>query len=210
VKGARPLRRIGDERRGTWGSHGTQTGHLRGPGGAARQQGRADFRWRAARQSASGGAAHGRGIAPGRRAGIALRRRTRRALWVAHPGRATTVPGPGRAGARPGRLAPRADAPGPRHGRIHAPSTKSLDREEKRPVYAREGVRHVWLLDPRTRTLEVFRPSAPSWPLPQAPCSPPPHLLGDAKWPQFGAWSEDAVEPREVCPRRRHQGRHTP
>ncbi|RKG62434.1 hypothetical protein D7X30_03800 [Corallococcus sp. AB011P] len=33
--------------------------------------------------------------------------------------------------------------------------------------------------------------------------------LGDQKWPQFGAWSEDAVEPREVCPRRRHQGRHT-
>ncbi len=30
--------------------------------------------------------------------------------------------------------------------------------------------------------------------------------LRDPKWPQFGAWSEDAVEPREVCPRRRHQG----
>lgn len=35
-------------------------------------------------------------------------------------------------------------------------------------------------------------------------------FLGDQKWPQFGAWSEDAVEPREVCPRRRLQGRHTP
>ncbi|RKH31560.1 hypothetical protein D7X12_38330 [Corallococcus sicarius] len=32
--------------------------------------------------------------------------------------------------------------------------------------------------------------------------------LGDQKWPQFGAWSEDAVEPREVCPR--HQAPGTP
>jgi Uma2 family endonuclease len=27
----------------------------------------------------------------------------------------------------------------------------------KLPVYAREGVRHVWLMDPELRTLEVFR-----------------------------------------------------
>ncbi|HLK98500.1 MAG TPA: hypothetical protein VK364_12085 [Hymenobacter sp.] len=30
--------------------------------------------------------------------------------------------------------------------------------------------------------------------------------MRDPKWPQFGAWSEDAVEPREVCPR--HQALH--
>ena len=40
---------------------------------------------------------------------------------------------------------------------VLSPSTKALDRNEKLPVYAREGVRHVWLLDPRARTLEVFR-----------------------------------------------------
>jgi hypothetical protein len=34
--------------------------------------------------------------------------------------------------------------------------------------------------------------------------------LGEQKWPHFRAWSEDAMKPREVCPRRRHQGRHTP
>ena len=39
---------------------------------------------------------------------------------------------------------------------VLSPSTQELDREAKMPVYAREGVRHVWLMDPRTRTLEVF------------------------------------------------------
>jgi Uma2 family endonuclease len=40
---------------------------------------------------------------------------------------------------------------------VLSPSTKNLDRKEKLPVYAREGVRHVWLMDPRARVLEVFR-----------------------------------------------------
>jgi Uma2 family endonuclease len=40
---------------------------------------------------------------------------------------------------------------------VLSPSTKRLDRLEKLPVYAREGVRHVWLLDPVARVLEVFR-----------------------------------------------------
>lgn len=35
--------------------------------------------------------------------------------------------------------------------------TKSMDRTVKLPVYAREGVQHVWLVDPKLRTLEVFR-----------------------------------------------------
>lgn len=37
-----------------------------------------------------------------------------------------------------------------------SPSTARLDRKKKLPVYAREGVRHVWFLDPKARTLEVF------------------------------------------------------
>jgi Uma2 family endonuclease len=36
-------------------------------------------------------------------------------------------------------------------------STWTLDREAKLPVYARHGVRHVWLVDPDTCTLEVLR-----------------------------------------------------
>ena len=30
-------------------------------------------------------------------------------------------------------------------------------RADKLPVYARESVRHVWLIDPLQRTLEIFR-----------------------------------------------------
>lgn len=37
------------------------------------------------------------------------------------------------------------------------PRTEALDRGEKIPVYAREGVRHVWLVDPIEKTLQVFR-----------------------------------------------------
>lgn len=35
-------------------------------------------------------------------------------------------------------------------------STADYDREEKMPVYAREGVRHAWLVDPIAKTLEVY------------------------------------------------------
>jgi Uma2 family endonuclease len=35
-------------------------------------------------------------------------------------------------------------------------STEDVDREEKMPVYAREGVRHAWLIDPIAKTLEVY------------------------------------------------------
>lgn len=40
---------------------------------------------------------------------------------------------------------------------VLSPSTRVLDRKAKLPVYARAGVRHVWLVDPDARTLEVFR-----------------------------------------------------
>jgi Uma2 family endonuclease len=36
-------------------------------------------------------------------------------------------------------------------------STQAIDRAEKMPVYARERVNHVWLVDPVARTLEVYR-----------------------------------------------------
>lgn len=40
---------------------------------------------------------------------------------------------------------------------VLSPSTEATDRAAKMAVYAREGVRHVWLLNPALRTLEVFR-----------------------------------------------------
>lgn len=46
---------------------------------------------------------------------------------------------------------------------VLSPSTARLDRAEKLPVYAREGVTHVWLVDPVLKTLEVLRREAGSW-----------------------------------------------
>jgi Uma2 family endonuclease len=36
-------------------------------------------------------------------------------------------------------------------------STRRVDRVVKLPIYRREGVRHVWLIEPEAMTLEVFR-----------------------------------------------------
>ena len=40
---------------------------------------------------------------------------------------------------------------------VLSPSTAAVDRADKLPIYAREGVRHAWLLDPVATTLEVLR-----------------------------------------------------
>jgi Uma2 family endonuclease len=46
---------------------------------------------------------------------------------------------------------------------VLSPSTEALDRNRKMAVYAREGVRHLWLVDPRPQTLEVYRLESGSW-----------------------------------------------
>ncbi|ATB44949.1 Uma2 family endonuclease [Corallococcus macrosporus] len=55
---------------------------------------------------------------------------------------------------------------------VLSPSTAALDRSRKKRIYAREGVGHVWLVDPQARTLEVFR-------------------LSGGRWLEQGTWSED-------------------
>lgn len=40
---------------------------------------------------------------------------------------------------------------------VLSPSTARLDRGEKLPVYAREGVSHVWIVDPLQQYIEVLR-----------------------------------------------------
>ena len=40
---------------------------------------------------------------------------------------------------------------------ILSPGTLRIDRMKKMPIYAREKVGHVWLVDPREQTVEVFR-----------------------------------------------------
>jgi Uma2 family endonuclease len=57
---------------------------------------------------------------------------------------------------------------------VLSPSTAAIDRTAKVPVYAREGVTHVWLIDPLARTLEALR-------------------LDGGGYRIVGAWSGDAV-----------------
>ena len=39
---------------------------------------------------------------------------------------------------------------------VLSPGTRRLDLYEKRPIYAREGVAHLWFVDPLARGLEAF------------------------------------------------------
>ncbi len=40
---------------------------------------------------------------------------------------------------------------------VLSPSTAALDRVDKAPIYAKERVGHLWLVDPLARTLEILR-----------------------------------------------------
>ena len=44
-----------------------------------------------------------------------------------------------------------------------ADSTRDLDLNGKRPVYAREGIPHLWLVDPTDRALEAFELHEGQW-----------------------------------------------
>ena len=46
---------------------------------------------------------------------------------------------------------------------VLSPSTASMDRVKKLSIYAREQVRHVWLVDPLVRTIEVLRLENAHW-----------------------------------------------
>ncbi len=46
---------------------------------------------------------------------------------------------------------------------VLSPSTAQLDRTRKLDIYRRERVAHVWLVDPRARTLEVLRRTDDGW-----------------------------------------------
>ena len=48
---------------------------------------------------------------------------------------------------------------------VLSPSTEADDPADKMPVYAREGVGHVWLVDPEIDTLEFFRLESGRWTL---------------------------------------------
>jgi Uma2 family endonuclease len=46
---------------------------------------------------------------------------------------------------------------------VISPSTVRFDRSRKMPIYARERVGHLWLVDPLARTLEIFRLDGERW-----------------------------------------------
>lgn len=46
---------------------------------------------------------------------------------------------------------------------VLSPSTEAEDRAEKLPVYAEFEVQHAWLVDPKLRTVEVFRREDRQW-----------------------------------------------
>ena len=44
-----------------------------------------------------------------------------------------------------------------------SPSTGAIDRGRKMRIYAREGVGHLWIVDPIARTIEVYRLDRERW-----------------------------------------------
>ncbi|MCY4196688.1 MAG: Uma2 family endonuclease [Rhodobacteraceae bacterium] len=44
-----------------------------------------------------------------------------------------------------------------------APATRCIDQCEKRSIYAREGVSHLWFVDPEIKMLEVFKLHNGQW-----------------------------------------------
>jgi Uma2 family endonuclease len=46
---------------------------------------------------------------------------------------------------------------------VTSPSTRAFDRVRKMPIYARQGVGHLWLLDPMVKVLEIYRRDVTIW-----------------------------------------------
>jgi Uma2 family endonuclease len=57
---------------------------------------------------------------------------------------------------------------------ILSPSTARFDRVEKMPIYAQQGVSHLWLIDPIAHTLEAY-------------------ALEDNRWVLLGAHGGDQI-----------------
>ena len=76
---------------------------------------------------------------------------------------------------------------------VLSPSTRRIDRHEKSEIYAREGVSHMWFVDPDAKILEVFELREHRWVLlstlaDDEPVSQPPFdaitFPLDALWPE--------------------------
>lgn len=86
---------------------------------------------------------------------------------------------------------------------VLSPSTVRIDRHEKAAIYAREGISHLWFVDPATRTLEVMELRDGHWVLlttlaDDAPVSQPPFeaitFPLDALWPEGTGREKEAED----------------
>ncbi len=78
---------------------------------------------------------------------------------------------------------------------VLSPSTRQLDLTDKRNIYAREGVAHLWFVDPDARTLEAFELKEAQWVLTasladDAPVSLPP--FDAISFPLSALWPDTA------------------
>jgi Uma2 family endonuclease len=91
---------------------------------------------------------------------------------------------------------------------VLSPSTAPIDRTEKMHIYAREGVRHAWLVDPIAKTLEVFRlaratPRAKAKSKGKTKRAPARARSGSGDWVLVDVWRGDAkvrAEPFDAVP----------
>jgi len=90
---------------------------------------------------------------------------------------------------------------------VLSPSTRRIDLGDKRDIYARERVSHLWFVDPDARTLEAFELREGQWMLlatlaDSAAVSLPPFdaitFPLDALWPETVASGTDGTDDNEV------------
>ena len=89
---------------------------------------------------------------------------------------------------------------------VLSPSTRRIDLGDKREIYAREGVSHLWFVEPNAKTLEAFELRDGQWVLlatlaDDDPVSLPPFeaitFPLDALWPDATASDPDPGEPEK-------------
>ena len=71
---------------------------------------------------------------------------------------------------------------------VLSPSTESLDRRVKPPMYGRHGVRFAWLADPEAQTIEGYRWDGAAWQPTGSSTAPDPVALPPFEAPGLMPW----------------------
>ena len=91
---------------------------------------------------------------------------------------------------------------------VLSPSTRRIDLGDKREIYAREGVSHLWFVEPNAKTLEAFEIRDGQWVLlatlaDDDPVSLPPFdaitFPLDALWPDAPASSDPGAPDKDAA-----------